>query len=128
MTHEVIIDGDRYIKAPPSVPVESTLVIEAVLAAEVNYEHGKGTVRSYLHDLLKAIWDEEEGFSGKRPFGNSGWTWDLYHALVRAGIIEGEIDEDGDIKFVTVEQRKKADPLIAQAIDYIFFGTNNDNL
>jgi hypothetical protein len=28
------------------------------------------------------LWDEEDSFSGKRPFGNSGWKWDVYTAFL----------------------------------------------
>ncbi len=32
---------------------------------------------------------EGEGFSGKRPFGNSCWESDLYWPLAKADVIEG---------------------------------------
>ncbi len=53
------------------------------------------TVRDYLKALVRRIWEEGEGFSGKRPFGNSGWRCELELALVKAGAIEGKIDVDG---------------------------------
>lgn len=53
------------------------------------------TIRDYLIKLLAKVWQEGEGFDGKRPFGNSGWDGELAIALVRAGFVEGEIDEDG---------------------------------
>lgn len=56
---------------------------------------GATTIRGYLVALLANLWDQGEGFSGKRPFGNSGWDWDLYAALGRAGHIEAWFDEDG---------------------------------
>jgi hypothetical protein len=58
---------------------------------------GASTIRDYLVSLLGAVWYAGEGFSGKRPFGNSGWTGDLYEPLVKAGIIPGRMDEDGYI-------------------------------
>lgn len=59
---------------------------------------GASTVRDYLKALLFALWEEGEGFSGKRPFGNSGWYSELAFPLVRAKIIKGKIytEEDGD--------------------------------
>lgn len=59
---------------------------------------GASTVRDYLKALLFALWEEGEGFSGKRPFGNSGWYNDLAFPLVRAKVIKGKIytEEDGD--------------------------------
>lgn len=54
------------------------------------------TLRHYLRDLLLTLWDEGECFSGKRPFGNSGWEYDVYLALVDADLIEGTEDQWGD--------------------------------
>jgi hypothetical protein len=57
------------------------------------------TLRAYLKELLLTVWDEEEGFSGKRPFGNSGWQHDLAGALIRAGVDDiGRVDGDGWIE------------------------------
>lgn len=49
------------------------------------------TIGNYLKELLSSLWEEGEGFSGKRPFGNSNWEVELYHTLVLHGIIKGEI-------------------------------------
>lgn len=49
------------------------------------------TVRDYLKALLRQLWIEGEGFSGKRPFGNSAWEYELYYPLVKAGVIQGQI-------------------------------------
>ena len=56
---------------------------------------GAKTVGEYFKILLLTLWDEEDGFSGKRPFGNSGWKYEVYTALVSAGVVDGKIDEDG---------------------------------
>jgi hypothetical protein len=53
------------------------------------------TVRQFFATLLRTLWIEGEGFSGKRPFRNSGWEFDLYAALIKAGFIDGTLDEDG---------------------------------
>ena len=45
---------------------------------------GAATVRDYLKSLLSTLWLEKDGFSGKRPFGNSGWTYDLTEPIVEA--------------------------------------------
>lgn len=42
------------------------------------------TIGEYLIKLSATCWDEEDGFSGKRPFGNSGWVYELYTALAHA--------------------------------------------
>lgn len=55
------------------------------------------TIRDYLVALLEALWSEGEGFSGKRPFGNSGWEYELYIALANADLIYATWDEDGEL-------------------------------
>lgn len=49
------------------------------------------TIRDYFKALLDRLWEQGEGFSGKRPFGNSGWEYDLQRPLVMAGVIAGTI-------------------------------------
>lgn len=48
------------------------------------------TVRDYLVALLTELWDTTDGFTGKRPFGNSDWEYDLYLALTDAALVEGD--------------------------------------
>ena len=54
------------------------------------------TVRDYLAKLALMVWQENEGFSGKRPFGNSGWEHEVYDALADAKLIDREDDQEGD--------------------------------
>lgn len=69
---------------------------EQVLALPMEgNDSGADTVHGYLIALLAAVWSEGEGFSGKRPFGNSGWEWDVYTALGKAGFIQATFDEEG---------------------------------
>lgn len=56
------------------------------------------TLRQYFYDLMSTLWCEGEGFNGKRPFGNSGWDYDIYVPLIKAGLITGSLDEDGYIE------------------------------
>ncbi len=58
------------------------------------------TIKEYLLRLLDKLWEEGEAFSGKRPFGNSGWEYDLYKPLLSAGAVAGQLDEDGNIEDV----------------------------
>lgn len=64
------------------------------LPMEENDAHA-ATIGQYLAILLKNVWDAEEDFSGKRPFGNSGWQADIREALIQAEAVEGRIDGDG---------------------------------
>lgn len=80
------------------------------------------TVGEYLGLLLSTLWIENEGFSGKRPLGNSSWQWDVYTALVKAGLAEGNVyDEDGyeELDFST-EAESAADEMIVQAIKFAY--------
>lgn len=72
------------------------------------------SVREYLAVLLGTLWEEAEGFSGKRPFGNSSWKWEVHEALVRAGAVPGMFDEDG---YLTTLDKTAADGLVAAAIE-----------
>ena len=76
-------------------------------------DSGATTIRAYLCALAGAVWSEGDGFSGKRPFGNSGWAWDVYTALAKAGLITATFDEDGCIKDAATE---KGDALIRSAL------------
>lgn len=78
----------------------------------------KVTIRQYFKVLLTALWREGEGFSGKHPFGNSGWQAEIYIALIKGGYIEGTLDSDGYIEKL---DRKKADKFVVeQIIDRLF--------
>lgn len=70
------------------------------------------TVRDYLRCLLSALWLEGEGFSGKRPLGDSGWENDLYVPLYDAGLVDGW-EDDG---YVEVRNYRLANSIIADAI------------
>jgi uncharacterized protein YqgQ len=81
------------------------------------------TIREYFHRLLKTLWEEQDGFSGKRPFGDSAWSYDLYQVLIREGFISGVLDEDGDVEDMNTEM---AEVYVAKLIDAAFFGEVKD--
>jgi hypothetical protein len=74
---------------------------------------GAATVGGYLARLLEELWREGEAFSGKRPFGDSSWEWELYEALVRGHYVNGTLDSDGYLDDVDTERARK---MIFQAI------------
>lgn len=87
---------------------------EQLLALPLGDNDAKAaTVRDYLIELLRVVWREEEGFSGKRPFGNSGWAYEVYGPMVKAGFITGTLDEDGNVEDCDV---RAADKLMDAAI------------
>jgi hypothetical protein len=54
------------------------------------------TVRDYMKALLSKFLSQTEGFSGKRPFGNSGWEYDMHEALFRAKLVEWDDDQTAE--------------------------------
>ncbi len=66
---------------------------------------GASTVRGYIVALAAAVWAEEEGFSGKRPFGNSGWK----HEVLEPMLASGQFGADED----------RLDRMINDAIAYL---------
>ena len=73
---------------------------------------GAATVRDYLIALLRHLWEGGEDFI-KRPFGNSGWQYEIYGPMVAAGLINGSLDEDG---YVDDADTRAADALMDAAI------------
>lgn len=70
-----------------------TAVLEAALDTPFNSDGcGDTTPREYLTDLLQKILSEGECFSGKRPWGNSGWESELALPLIQSGALKGTID------------------------------------
>ena len=111
---KVFIDGVEYIPADPKPNDKSLLA-----ALEVRFDSDAGdntTVRDYLYSLLSTLWEEGEGFSGKRPFGNSCWDYELYAPLIKHGFISGSLDSDGYLNSVNKsEAREYVSKLIAAA-------------
>ena len=119
---EVKIDGVKYVPVP-DLPADKGLLG----ALEVRFDSDAGdnlTVRDYLCALLETLWREREGFSGKRPFGNSGWELALFAPLIVAGHIPGKVDEDG---FVDDCDESAASTYIAQLINAAFYGVERSN-
>lgn len=74
---------------------------------------GAETIGDYLAKLLSFVWQYDSEFDGKRPFGNSGWKYEVYAALITAGLVEGKLDKDGYVESVNYYD---ADTLIYEAI------------
>lgn len=91
-------------------------------ALDVRFDSDAGkniSIRDYLFLLISELWKEQECFSGKRPFGNSGWDYDLYIPLIRTGFIAGKIDEDGYLEEI---DNKAAHEYVAMLIHAAFYG------
>ena len=92
-------------------------LIEIINAPMQENDADAKTVGEYLKKLLLTLWEEQEGFSGKRPFGNSGWDYELYTALIKCGAVDGFLDEDGYVESVDY---CTADKTIVTVINAIF--------
>lgn len=87
----VIVDDVLYIQAPDQtgdVSAADFIFFCKDLDEDIS-------IKGYLKKLLETLWEEGEGFSGKRPFGNSGWEYSLYAPLVAGGFVKGRLDADG---------------------------------
>jgi hypothetical protein len=115
------IDTEAYVVEPngtaitlPDGNVMAPTISEQVLACPMEPNDADATtVGHYLLKLLAMVWDEGEGFSGKRPFGNSGWQYAIYIALGKAGLISVLLDADG---YVDECDDEAADAMVAEAI------------
>lgn len=75
------------------------------------------TLKKYLKLTFLTFVKEGESFSGKRPFGNSDWEWQIYKGLISLDSSLGKLDEDRYIE--TVDQRA-CDKIIIQCIEEVF--------
>lgn len=90
---------------------------DAILATPLTSVRNVHTVKDFLERLLLTLWTEEENFSGKRPFGDSGWKQDIVIALIKAKLIDGELDEDG---YIENYDRHEFEKLMKNLIAYVF--------
>lgn len=98
---------------------------QEMLEIEVEDSEGdKCTIREYLQQLLLHLWDDPESFSGKKPFGDSGWEFDLYHALVKAKVVKGELDEDDNVE--DIDDPKAAHKIIRELIEEMCSKSGNN--
>lgn len=51
------------------------------------------TIGEFFHACMIRLWEEEDGFSGKRPLGGSGWSYEMREVLVdKFNCSQGEAD------------------------------------
>lgn len=82
---------------------------------------GERTIKEWLKDLLSTLWEQGEGFSGKRPFGNSGWESTFQIVLIQNGCVIGAItsydDEDEECREVTSIDEKAYNQFVFDMIE-----------
>lgn len=120
MVSEVIIDGQKYIPAPP--PAEDSKWLDVRFYDYISLDR-EVSIREFFHELMQKLWDEQDGFSGKRPFGNSCWEFPVIYALIEAGAIPGTVtyDEDGYVEESHFD-RKVAHEFVRGLISQMFYG------
>lgn len=74
----------------------SDIIDQVLNETEVDLGAEKITIRQMFVRMMRKCW-LDDGFSGKRPLGDSGWRDDVIKSLVDSGLIRGEIDCDGDL-------------------------------
>ena len=92
----------------------SEIMTEALNSLVTSGDLEGSTVRGYFEKLLLTLWSKGESFSGKRPFGNSGWEYDVICPLIECGYILGKVirDEDGDIDDVDYNTRSANEQIL----------------
>lgn len=76
----------------------------------------------YFYQLFTMLWNENESFNAKRPWGNSGWDYDVYVTLIKHGLISGSLDEDDYIESFNIEEASQyvlneiLNPVLSQMI------------
>lgn len=78
------------------------------------------SLREYLRLMLSELWQRHSDFDGKRPYGASGWKFDVYAAMIRAGVLEGAMDENGFVQKLNKEDMDQADIMIWEEIWRVF--------
>ncbi len=73
----------------------SNLTNQEILDIEFDsIDLGEVSIRHYFKKLLVMMWIDDN-FSAKRSFGKSGWRYEIGYALVKHGIISGNVDRNG---------------------------------
>ena len=57
-------------------------------------------LKDFLYGLNELLLEDPDSFSGKRPYGNSGWKFEIYKTFIKAGLVPGKIDSAGYLKYV----------------------------
>lgn len=76
------------------------------------------SMRYFFERLFCDLWKKEANFDSKRPWGNSGWKWDIYVTLIKHNVIPGKLDEYGYVEEV---DSKSASDFVENEILYPFF-------
>ena len=98
---QVVIDGVEYV---PFVHKENGDWLDLRFYDHISLNR-EVTIREFFNEMLQKLWDETDGFSGTRPFGNSCWDYPVMEALGKAGAFPATItkseyeDEPDDVRY-----------------------------
>lgn len=82
-----------WMRAEPPVRQPPGSRYDQALEVIIGDDDDELTLREYFGALLTTLWVEGEGFSGKRPFGDSGWQHDVSSALSSAGFAGLDVED-----------------------------------
>lgn len=77
------------------------------------------TWREWIRDLLVEFQREAECFDGKRPFGNSGWEFELAKGLTIVDPLIGEDDDDPDYPSFEVDDWGRVENAWKAVVGYV---------
>lgn len=98
-----------------------TCKICAALNKVRDTEIGPMNNKEYLRQLLIAVVKEGECFSGKRPFGNSGWGYALEEMAWELNPSVGEWRrEDSEDSWLEITDYKRFDAVMDTVISHLF--------
>lgn len=76
------------------------------------------TIRDYFKALLMQLIVDGDGFSAKRPLGNSDWQWELYETLARAKLIDADWDPgEPDHSYMIDCDTRAGDKLLCRLVE-----------
>lgn len=104
IVHGVYVTAARFNQQAP-LPAAAA-VLDTPIGAN---DAGAATIGGFLIELLRVA------MSMKRPFGFSGWRYELYRSLARAGLIPARFDLDGTVDLASID-RDRADAILEAAV------------
>lgn len=86
------------------------------------------TLGVYLLSFLVFLGEQQKGFNSKRPFNHTDWEHPIFTALIHAGYLTPQVDEDANVDFLNEEQVEKGRSLIVEAIEALLAPLQNPEL
>jgi hypothetical protein len=68
---------------------------DKILDTEITVEGRQTTLRKEIWKLGTDVWKRQQGFSGKRPYGDSGYYHNVVRGLVEKRLVPGVMKNEG---------------------------------